>query len=141
MCERVLSCAGTGAARDGATVSTAGIVLVRQRPGKGNAIFISIEDETGVTNIVLWARQFELFRREIMGARLMLVRGKVQRSPEGVVHLMAASVVDRSEELRRLWAEEEPQKVMPAARRIEPPPSGHRHPRDVRVLPKSRDFH
>ena len=81
---------------------TAGIVLVRQRPGKGNAIFVTIEDETGVTNIVLWARLFEHYRREVMAARLMLVEGEVQRSPEGVVHLMANRIVDRSALLDRL---------------------------------------
>ena len=140
--EGILSCKQVVAARDGSRVKAAGIVLVRQRPGKGNAIFITLEDETGVTNIVLWSRQFEFYRREVMGARLMEVHGQIQRSPEGVVHLMAASIIDRSEELRRLWADEAPQKVVPAARHLAPPPHGmHRHPRAVRVLPKSRDFH
>src|SRR3546814_6185963 len=55
--EGVSSCAETDKARNDGFVRTAGIVLNRQRPGKGNAIFITIEDETGITNIVLWARQ------------------------------------------------------------------------------------
>lgn len=140
--EGIFSCKQVSAARDGSQVKAAGIVLVRQRPGKGNAIFITLEDETGVTNIVLWSRQFEFYRREVMGARLMEVHGQIQRSAEGVVHLMAASIIDRSEELRRLWAEEKPSDVMPPPLHLAPPPHGlHRHPRQVRVLPKSRDFH
>ena len=75
--------------RDGAFVRCAGVVLVRQRPGEGNAIFITLSDETGICNVVVWARTFERFRKEVMGARLLLAEGKVQKSPEGVVHLMA----------------------------------------------------
>jgi error-prone DNA polymerase len=80
--ERVLTCAATSATPDGRRVRTAGIVLVRQRPGNGNAIFVTLEDETGVTNVVIWARLFERFRRAIMASRLMLVDGVVQRSPD-----------------------------------------------------------
>ncbi len=47
---------------------TAGIVLVRQRPGNGNAIFVTLEDETGIVNVVIWARLFERDRRQIMAA-------------------------------------------------------------------------
>lgn len=75
---------------------------MRQRPGKGNAVFITIEDETGITNILLWARLFEMQRRPVMASRLMVVEGEVQRSKEGVVHLMAARVHDRTAELSRL---------------------------------------
>jgi error-prone DNA polymerase len=100
--EGVSSCAATSAARNGSRVRTAGIVLVRQRPGKGNAIFVTLEDETGVTNVVIWARLFERYRRNIMASRLMLVEGELQRSPEGVIHLMASRVEDRSAELDRL---------------------------------------
>ncbi len=144
-------------------------MLVRQRPGKGNAIFITIEDETGVTNCVLWARQFERLRRPVMAARLMLVEGRVQRSPEGVVHLMATNIIDRSDALDHLWEAEgaarpaltrsllapadegatlgapgnarDPRHgVIPPPLHLAPAPR-HRHPRDARVLPKSRDFH
>src|SRR3546814_12665726 len=66
------------------------------RPGKGNAIFITIEDEGGIVNILLWARHFERYRRAVMASRLMLVVGEVQRSKEGVVHLMASRVADRT---------------------------------------------
>jgi error-prone DNA polymerase len=151
--ERASSAEQIAAARDGARARMAGVVLVRQRPGKGNAIFITLEDETGVVNIVLWARLFERFRKETMGARLMLVEGLVQRSPEGVVHLMAQRVVDRSAELDRLWRETGraaaigpdkdeagSRKIVPEPLRLAPPPR-QRHPRDARLLPRSRDFH
>ncbi|PNU04246.1 error-prone DNA polymerase [Novosphingobium guangzhouense] len=145
------TCAGVNAAKDGQKVRVAGVVLIRQRPGKGNAIFITIEDETGVVNALLWARDFEKQRRAVMAARLMVIDGEVQHSKEGVVHLMVDRVTDASEELSRLSA--------PPALRPEPmpgdavrhpvydpnrPTSGHStrgHPRNVRILPRSRDFH
>jgi error-prone DNA polymerase len=145
--ERVLTCAATSAAKNGARVKTAGVVLVRQRPGNGNAIFVTIEDETGVTNIVIWARLFEAQRRNIMAARLMLVEGEVQRSPEGVVHLMATRVHDRTGDLSRLSETHDANPLLSRADEfLHPQHPRHaeargRHPRDVRILPKSRDFH
>jgi error-prone DNA polymerase len=145
--EGVKSCFNIRKCRDGAFASVAGVVLIRQRPGKGNAIFITLEDETGITNVVLWAQQLEFFRREVMGSRLMLVKGRVQKSPEDVIHLMAATIVDRSRELDRLWDSHRSGLLrppagdtMPAPLHLTSPPL-HRHPRNVRVLPKSRDFH
>ena len=138
--EGVLSCAETSAAKAGAFVRTGGVVLVRQRPGKGNAIFITIEDETGITNVLLWARLFERFRREVMASRLMVVSGQVQRSPEGVVHLMANRVADRSD-LLSLLADEPPRLPLCPVDEIARPVANNRHPRDVRILPGSRDFH
>jgi error-prone DNA polymerase len=146
--EGVLTCADTSLARNGRRVRTAGVVLVRQRPGNGNAIFVTLEDETGVTNVVIWARLFERYRRPIMTARLMLVEGEVQRSPEGVVHLMATRVHDRSRALDLLSGEHEtrPQPLRSDEFLHPDQPSSYpgaraRHPRDVRILPKSRDFH
>ncbi len=142
--ERVLTCAQTSASRNGSFVRTAGLVLVRQRPGKGNAIFITLEDETGVTNVVLWARQFLQFRRAVMGARLMLVAGRVQKSAEGVIHLMAQHVTDRSSTLDQLWDAPGPRMPAPVTDNPRAPiDTGprHGHPRDTRLIPKSRDFH
>ncbi|MFC4256927.1 DNA polymerase III subunit alpha [Altererythrobacter xixiisoli] len=127
----ILSCAQVNAAKDGAPVLCAGVVLVRQRPGKGNAIFITIEDETGVVNALLWARDFEEQRGAVMAARLMLIRGVIQRSKEGVTHLMAKTIIDQTELLARLDS---------AGERVVTP-SLRQHPRQVRILPKSRDFH
>lgn len=140
--ERVASCEQISAMRDGTWASVAGVVLVRQRPGKGNAIFITLEDETGITNVVLWARDFERFRREVMAARLLLVEGRVQKSPEGVVHLMAKRVVDRSAELLGLSDTHRAEIVLTRADEFKHPQIPRaRHPRNVRILPKSRDFH
>ena len=141
--EGILSCAETSAAKAGARVRTAGIVLVRQRPGKGNAIFVTIEDESGVTNIVLWARLFESFRRQVMAARLMLVEGEVQRSREGIVHLMATRIIDRSEMLDRLSDDGPPTVTLSRADEFLHPqhPRTGGHPRNARIVPKSRDFH
>jgi error-prone DNA polymerase len=140
--EGVLSCALTDKARHGSRVKTAGVVLTRQRPGKGNAIFITIEDETGITNALLWARLFERQRLAVMASRLMLIEGEIQRSKEGVVHLMATTITDRTYELERL---SETHRANVGRPRIDefarPQMPRHSHPRDVRILPKSRDFH
>jgi error-prone DNA polymerase len=142
--ERIATCAGTSAMPNGAAARTAGIVLVRQRPGNGNAIFITLEDETGVTNVVLWARLFERFRREVMAARVLLVEGEVQKSPEGVVHLMAHRVFDRTEVLKQLSDTHDATLELSRADEFNHPqhPRGpSSHPRNVRILPRSRDFH
>lgn len=143
--EGVLTCAELETRRSGTRVRTAGVVLVRQRPGKGNAIFVTLEDETGVTNLVLWARMFEEYRGVVMAARLMGVEGVVEKSPEGVVHLMAHRVFDRSAELDRLSDGHSPAITLSRADEILRPQyprhQGHTHPRNARILPGSRDFH
>jgi error-prone DNA polymerase len=141
--EGVLSCDATNKARNGHIVRTAGVVLIRQRPGKGNAIFITLEDESGVTNLLLWARDFERYRRVVMTSRLILAEGEVQRSPEGVVHLMAKRIEDRTAMLDQLVTQ---QAASPdedgsdfAILRTQEGSQGH-HPRNVRILPKSREL-
>lgn len=126
----ILSCRDAGLLADGAFVRTAGIVLVRQRPGEGTAIFVTLSDETGICNVVVWERTFKRFRKEVMGARLLVVEGRLQKSPEGVVHVMAERISDLSPDLKLLSGDALP-----------PPAPTHRHPRNVRVLPPSRDFH
>jgi error-prone DNA polymerase len=145
--EGVLSAAQVAAAKNGSIVRTAGIVLIRQRPGKGNAIFITLEDEGGIVNILLWARHFERYRRAVMASRLMLAEGEVQRSKEGVIHLMATRIVDRTRMLDTLGSDRRFDPDVCRADEVRHPqlPRGHAakhgHPRDVRILPKSRDFH
>ena len=142
--ERIASAAETFARPDGAFCRMAGIVLVRQRPGNGKAIFVTLEDETGVTNVVMWASTFERFRAPVMSARLMLVEGRVQKSPEGVVHLMARTVVDRTAELKRLSEDRPPAPALSRADEFvhpQHPRNLSSHPRNVRLMPKSRDFH
>ena len=73
---------------DGSSVKVAGLILVRQRPGTASGIcFITIEDETGVSNLVVYERLFNQFRKEILGSKLLMVEGKVQREGQ-VVHIV-----------------------------------------------------
>ena len=144
----ILSCAQTVASKDGARLRSAGIVLIRQRPGKGNAIFITIEDESGIVNVLLWARDMERQRRAVMTARLMIIEGMIQRSKENVVHLMASKISDATAMLDQLCEDQAINPALARADEVRRPLTSrsqalrqNRHPRDVRILPKSRDFH
>jgi error-prone DNA polymerase len=145
--EGIKSAAEISALPDGRPARMAGVVLVRQRPGEGKAIFVTLEDETGVTNVLLWAADFEKHRAAVMASRLMEVRGVVQKSEEGVVHLMTTAVVDRTAELSRLSADHQTKPQLSRADEFAHPQHprtkgpGGRHPRDMQVLPPSRDFH
>ena len=134
--EGILTCAEINTAKDGTKASCAGIVLIRQMPGDSGVVFITLSDEKCVTNVVVWPRLVSVFRREIMGARLLVVEGKVQRGEGDVVHLVAERIFDRSEELHRLSEDEQN-----APSRRAQVSSLHKHPRNVRTVPKSRDFH
>ena len=80
----------------GARVCVAGLVLVRQRPGTAKGvIFVTLEDETGTANIVVWATVFERFRRAVIAGRLLRVTGRLQREA-GVVHIVAEDIEDLS---------------------------------------------
>jgi DNA polymerase III alpha subunit len=80
----------------GARITVAGLVLVRQRPGTAKGvIFVTLEDETGVANVVVWANVYEKFRRAVIAGRLLRVTGKVQRE-SGVVHVVAEVIEDIS---------------------------------------------
>lgn len=86
----------------GARAMVAGIVLVRQRPGTAKGVvFLTLEDETGIANIVVWKKVFEAHRRIAMQARFLAVRGRVQRAGE-VVHLVAEGFRDLTESLKDL---------------------------------------
>ncbi|SFK86947.1 error-prone DNA polymerase [Methylocapsa palsarum] len=96
---RVVTCAEAMQARDGRWLEAAGLVLVRQRPGSAKGVmFITLEDETGIANLVVWPQVFEKFRRVVMGASMMAVRSRIQREGE-VVHLVAHKLTDLSAEL------------------------------------------
>jgi error-prone DNA polymerase len=96
---RIVSCAEASKSRDGCWLETAGIVLVRQMPGSANGVlFVTLEDETGVTNLIIWPKLYARQRRVVLAARMLGVRGRVQR--EGaVVHLIANRLSDLSAEL------------------------------------------
>jgi error-prone DNA polymerase len=99
------------ALKDGAMVKVAGLVLVRQRPGTAGGIcFMTIEDETGFANIVIFANLFEKFRKEILQSRLIMAEGKLQIEGE-VIHVIAQRCYDFSKLLRHLTSSknEDPQ--------------------------------
>jgi len=86
----------------GARVTVAGLVILRQRPGTAKGvIFLTLEDETGVVNIVVWRALYERFRRAVIAGRLLRVTGRVQREA-GVVHVIAEKIEDISALLDRL---------------------------------------
>jgi error-prone DNA polymerase len=96
---RILTCADAVASRDRRWVDVAGLVLVRQRPGSAKGVmFMTIEDETGVANLVIWQAVFEKYRRMVLGAGLIGVKGRVQREGE-VVHIVAYQLHDLTAEL------------------------------------------
>ena len=93
---RIVTCAEAMQARDGRWLETAGLVLVRQMPGSAKGVmFITIEDETGIANLVVWPSLFEKQRRMILSAGMMAVHGRIQREGE-VVHLVAQHLTDLS---------------------------------------------
>jgi error-prone DNA polymerase len=151
-------------------VQVAGVVLIRQRPGSAKGVcFITLEDETGVVNLVIWPDLMEKQRRVIMGARLMEVRGRVEYDDE-VIHVIAHHLTDASDRLHALsddmlnaplaradhvrhplpsgrtmsnmTSADRAAKKGPSARDlIDELPAVRGHPRNHRIIPKSRDFH
>jgi error-prone DNA polymerase len=95
--QRIVTCADAMQARDGRWLQTAGLVLVRQMPGSAKGVvFITIEDETGIANLVIWPKLYERQRRVILSAGMMAVHGRIRREGE-VVHLVTHRVSDLSE--------------------------------------------
>jgi error-prone DNA polymerase len=98
----MVTCAEAMAAQDGRWVMTAGLVLVRQRPGSARGVlFMTIEDETGIVNAVVWPTLFERQRRLVLSASMLAINGKIQREGD-VVHLVAQRLFDLSDDLGRL---------------------------------------
>jgi error-prone DNA polymerase len=140
-------------------VSVCGLVITRQRPGTASGvIFVTLEDETGVCNVIVWPKVYEQFRQAVIGARLMRVTGRLQR--EGaIIHLIAETIEDLSGELA-LLADPGPAAIdptggrgdearrpvagrdLPAHHPLRQPRAGARHPREqAKKLFPSRDFH
>ncbi len=98
----MVTCEDAMSARDGRWVYTAGLVLVRQKPGSAKGVmFITIEDETGPANVVVWPSLFERRRRVVLGSSMMAINGRIQREGE-VVHLVAQQLFDLSADLSGL---------------------------------------
>lgn len=143
---------GLATSRDLATlpnnkrVRVAGLVLVRQRPGTASGvIFATLEDETGVSNIIIWPKTFDTYRRDVLGAKLMIVEGKLQRE-DIVTHVIADRITDGTHLLGRLGdmdAETDFSGMLSRADEMAKPPPGSVKPiREVIVnFPNSRDFH
>ena len=140
-------------------IQIAGLVLIRQRPGSAKGVcFITLEDETGVANLVIWPDVMEKQRRVIMGARLMEVRGRVEYDDE-VIHVIAHQMTDATDALYGLADDlltspvaradhvnaplhsHKPLLAEPRDLNDERSPPARGHPRNLRILPKSRDFH
>ena len=133
----------------GAAVSIAGLVLVRQKPGSARGVcFITVEDEGGVANLVIWPNRFAAHRPAIMAARLLVAHGRVQTDGR-VIHVVADRLEDRSDRLAALSRDRLPAITTRGDHPTHPIPGqvgdrhvgGHGHPRDARVIPRSRDFH
>jgi error-prone DNA polymerase len=125
---------------DGERVTVTGLVLVRQQPGTAKGvIFLTLEDETGVANAIVWRRVFKEYRRVLLDSRLLSVTGRLQR--EGlVIHVVAERLVDRSAELRRLSdVDGEFEKAMSRADVVRHPGRDRREVREV--MPGGRNFH
>ena len=151
--------------RNGERVTVAGLVLVRQRPGTAKGvIFMTLEDETGIANTIVWAHAFEKYRPTVIGARLVAVTGPLQ-SASGVIHVVMEHIEDLTPLLRRLSDDHECVRALAHADEARRPIiERHRHPRagdslvtalketptlvdeltaaaTARVMPKGRNFH
>jgi error-prone DNA polymerase len=114
----------------GRRIMVAGLVLTRQMPGAKGVVFMTLEDETDIANIIVWPKVFASNRRTVMTSRFVIVRGRLQRTGL-VVHVLAESFIDLSAELSRL---RDGDLFAPGRFGTQPAPS------DLPLL-KSRDFH
>ena len=138
--ERITPCAALADLRDGARATVAGVILVRQRPGSASGVvFITIEDETGHANLIVWPAVFERQRRLVMSASMLGCRGKVQKEGE-VIHVVADQLTDLSDLLASVGQRDG---AFPVARgrgdAVTHPNGGD--PREAGIKVKTRDFH
>lgn len=125
----IVTCADAMNARDGRWLTAAGLVLVRQMPGSAKGVmFVTIEDETGPANLVVWPSLFERRRRVVLGASMMAINGRIQREGD-VVHLVAHQLFDLSGDLSRL-ADRDSEFKLPTGRGDEFAHGGVPDPRD-----------
>jgi error-prone DNA polymerase len=141
--DKILTCAQANVHPDRRRIKLAGLVLVRQRPGTAKGVtFITIEDETGIANLVVWADLYERQRRTVLTANMLAVEGRVQR--EGlVVHVVTDRLIDLSDRLAAIG--EQDAVVMPHGRgdnfrgEMAPDPRNPDRPGQLRL--KTRNFH
>ncbi|NTE84749.1 DNA polymerase III subunit alpha [Agrobacterium tumefaciens] len=137
----IITCAEAMNSRDGRWVYTAGLVLVRQKPGSAKGVmFITIEDETGPANLVVWPSLFERRRRIVLGSSMIAINGRIQREGE-VVHLVAQQLFDLSADLAGL-ADRDQEFKLPAGRGDEFARGGGPDPREsARSVPQAKDMY
>jgi error-prone DNA polymerase len=109
----MVRCGDLARMKDGARVAVAGIVLIRQKPGKGNVTFITLEDETGIANAILWQRVFDAHRRIVMSAPMIAVCGVLQREGE-VIHIVSERIEDHGAMLASVGSRHFPHRFGPA---------------------------
>jgi error-prone DNA polymerase len=98
----IVKCADLPSIRDGRNIEVAGVILVRQRPGSAKGVlFVTIEDETGVAQGILWPDRFEIYRRQVMSASMIAMRGRLQKEGE-VIHIICDRIVDHNDMLRSI---------------------------------------
>jgi len=113
---RVTATAALATAQNGAPVKVAGLILIRQRPGTAKGVcFVTLEDETGVANLVIFEKQFDVYRKEIIQARLLLAEGTVQKEGE-VIHVIVKRCFDVSALLRTLTPQMQRELAVAASR-------------------------
>ena len=98
----IVRCADLGSIRDGRNIEVAGVILVRQRPGSAKGVlFITVEDETGIANGILWPDRFDIYRRQVMAASMIAMRGRVQKEGE-IIHIICDRITDHDAMLRQV---------------------------------------
>ena len=114
--KKIVPCAQTLHARDGARLTIAGLVLMRQRPGTAKGVlFVTLEDETGIANLVVWPDVFERQRRLILASSMLGVTGRVQREGE-VVHVVAQELFDLTDLLHSVGDRGDGPAIRPVSR-------------------------
>ena len=99
---KIMRCADLPSIRDGRNVEVAGVILVRQRPGSAKGVlFITIEDETGVSQGILWPDRFEIYRRQVMSSSMIAMRGRLQKEGE-VIHIICDRITNHDDMLRSI---------------------------------------
>jgi error-prone DNA polymerase len=98
----IVRCAELAHIRDGRNIEVAGVILVRQRPGSAKGVlFVTIEDETGIANGILWPDRFDIYRRQVMSASMIAMRGRLQKEGE-VIHIICDRIIDHDAMLRTI---------------------------------------
>ncbi|WP_114953610.1 error-prone DNA polymerase [Sphingosinicella terrae] len=141
-------CGALKTIRDGRKVRLSGIVLIRQRPGAGNVTFITIEDESGIANIIVWQRLYEKYRRTVLAAAMIGIEGQLQKEGD-VIHIIADRIHDESTLLRAVGQRDFPHRTGPGDgarggspdRRGKGPLPLYPYSKEPGIRVKTRDFH